>query len=330
LQGDRSQTPTIAANIPIGHDISINKLLVSNDPLLHKIFPYSFKQFPQCLFNQGNFDIGIIVGSGGRGDARDIEPFRQEEVMIELFGKKLSASRSVSNVPITDMISASELAAFLGSQYSKTCHKSIIQFPDEIKIICFQDITVPEQVLKRNLILIGGADVNIYTLLATLAFQGKFGVLLPIRFWGDKDGGYFTSDKILSELGQKSYSGKEDSGYMHAGYVLMTANPWNSEKVMIIAVGFRTTGTAAALLALRCNQDTIATDCEKQYQEYERWHCLSENNRFYPNIPGKVVLANTAQTIEGQDIFYPSKEERNFVTRRLPRRFLVTDFEFLE
>ncbi len=308
----------------------IELLNSSNQQHLQKIFPYSFAQFPQCLFHENIFDVGIIVGSNTRGTDRETEKFRQEEIQFEMFGKKFSASRDISRVPVTDFISTAELTLFLGFQYSKLCKKNHIQYPDAQKSICFKDIAVPQEILQRNLILVGGAGVNIYVLFASLAFNDQFGVPLPIRFRGDKNNGHFTCDRIISELSGQSYSRKDDTGFMHSGYLLMTANPWAPKKIMLLGVGVRTTGTAATLLALRQQYDCIATQCEEQQKMYDPWHELSHNNKFYSNIPGKVVRAKKAHVMKGQKIFQDMKEEDEFDNQRLPRRFIITDFEFLE
>jgi hypothetical protein len=113
---------------------------------------------------------------------------------------------------------------------------------------------------------------------------------------------------------------------MHCGYLLMTANPWSTDKLMILASGTRATGTQAALLALIKGSDQTA----RSGVDVERWHWLGGNNRFAPTVPAKVMRATRARIVGGQDLIGAASDEPVPQEKRISQRHLITDFEFLE
>lgn len=289
-----------------------------------KLFPYSFTDYPRFLFTEGKLDAAIIVGSTDREHGAETAIFSDSMINIDLFGTKWSFSRQVSPGTVRDSIRIADLAAFLGFHYAKASIKDEIRWPDN-DLLCVMDISTSSEVLNRNLILVGGADTNIFIPIASIAFRQKFGYSLPIRYFGD-DQLYFTCDQIYSEMSNNKYSRLEDSSYMHCGYLLMVANPWCFGKVLIFVVGTRATGTQAALLALIRSKDYIATNQPNS----EPWHNLAGNNKYYPAIPGKIVRALQAKIVDGESYIHDWREITVPDKTRISQRHIITEFEFLE
>lgn len=305
---------------------TVTELIQNGDDALYKkLFPFTFSDFPQCLFRNDIFDIAIVVGSTERERANETEIFSKTNAEIEIFGTKWKFSRQSSPGTVRDAVRVVDLASYLGFQFGiytgKNTHFSNISDDS----FCFMDISTPVEVLERNLILVGGADTNIFIAIAALAFRQKFGYSLPIRYFGD-DQLYFTCDQIFSEMSGQTYSRLEDSRYMHCGYVLMVANPWSTGKVIIFVIGTRATGTQAALLSLLRGKDQASDDQLKS----EPWHLLGSNNRFNAKIPGKVIRASEARIIETSDYLSNSKDIRIYEQSRISQRHIITNFEFLE
>ncbi|MFH0836356.1 MAG: S-layer protein [Candidatus Micrarchaeota archaeon] len=120
--------------------------------------------------------------------------------------------------------SAVELAMYLGSLAS-------FEHP-----LYYLDTRVKEEVLKNNLILVGGPKVNIV--------MEKVNAHLPIRF-EDK-----TFD-IYSTLSHKRY-GEE------VGILEVAENPFNKKKKMLVIAGLNQWATRVAVLALLEHEKTIA------------------------------------------------------------------------
>jgi len=91
------------------------------------------------------------------------------------------------------------------------------------------DTEVQEQDLKKNLILIGGPIVNKVT--------GRINDNLPVRF--DRD----TKWSIKSTITNKIYPNDE------IGIIVLTKNPFNREKDILLVAGKRFSGTRAAIIA---------------------------------------------------------------------------------
>lgn len=289
-----------------------------------KFFPYSFSDYPGCLFPNGKLDVVIIVGATEREHSDETEIFRRNRINIDIFGTNWNFSRQVSPGTVRDTVRVADLAAFLGfccGKYSDS--KSF--WPNEYNSICLMDITVNSDVLNRNIILVGGADTNVFIPIVSVAFRQKFGCTLPVRYYGE-DQLYFTCDQIFSEMSKKVYSRLEDSSYMHCGYVLMVANPWNPKKVVIFVVGTRATGTQAALLAMIRKRDYVP---ENQLKS-EPWHNLAYNNRYNSNIPGKIVRARQSEIVDGESYIHSCKKITVSDKERISQRHIITNFEFLE
>jgi DNA-binding winged helix-turn-helix (wHTH) protein len=293
----------------------------SNDAV-KRLFPVSFATFPNFLFTEDALDLGIIAGSTQREDSEETKRFHVRDVGTNLLGENVMLSRHVSWDTPRDYVRIADLAAFIAAAYAAQGGK-IDGWPNDASL-CRMDVSVGADYLSRNLILVGGADTNIYIALAALAFRKKFGVALPIRFPGD-DGSYFTCDQIYSEISLRTYSHLEDSSYMHCGYVLATRNPWAPQKMMILVVGTRATGTQAALLALIRGSDIHARSGVR-----DRWRCLEADNRFDHRIPAKVVRASRASVVDGHDFFDNEVDIRVDARNRISQRHVITDFEFLE
>ena len=48
------------------------------------------------------------------------------------------------------------------------------------------DVSVTEEQLRKNLILVGAADTNLFFGLATVAYRQRFGYSIPVRYSGDE------------------------------------------------------------------------------------------------------------------------------------------------
>lgn len=305
---------------------SVLTLLNSKDhDQLKALFPYSFADFPECLFKDGSFDVSIVIGSTDRERTEETKLFSTSAADITLFGTNWHFSRQVSPGTVRDAVRVVDLAVFLGHRYSRHTKRNN-GFPFNYDAsICYMDLSVTQDALERNIILVGGADTNIYIAIAALAFRQKFGYALPIRFLGD-DQLYFTCDQIYSDCSKTKYSRIDDSTYMHCGYVLIAANPWSPNKVMVFVIGSRATGTQAALLSLVRGRDFISLE----HPDAEPWHSLASNNRFCPTIPAKVVRARGAKIIQSHDFLADSEPVPNLDQTRISQRHIITEFEFLE
>jgi hypothetical protein len=288
------------------------------------LFPKTFSNYPDCIMSETLKDVAIIVGSTLRERADESIRFGDTTVEVEVLGTRWRFSRQSSPGTVRDIVRVADLTAYLAAAWARgnQTSESNMEPPDTL---CLVDVAVSQEILQRNIILVGAADTNIFFSLATVAYRQKFGYSLPIRYSGD-DQLYFTCDQIYSDLSNNIYHRVEDSGFMHCGYLLMTANPWSPDKQMIFASGTRATGTQAALLALIRGADQVARNDVRA----ARWHWLQGNNRFYPSVAAKVVRATRASVINGRELIGGASEETVPPDRRISQRHLITDFEFLE
>ena len=289
---------------------------LNDTSIISTLFPFTLSDYPNCLFSQGALDLAIILGSSGRESGSETHLFEKNEINLDILNTKWILKRQVSPGTVRDVVRVVDLVAYLSFHLAKQSNTFSL-WPNSVNSCCFMDICVTQKILTRNLILVGGADTNIYVAIASLAFRQKFGFNLPIRYFGE-DQQYFTCDSIYSELSGKNYSRLEDSNFMHCGYILMVANPWAKGKVIIFVIGTRGTGTQAALLAL-CN-NTSSTNIEH----------LSKNNKYFSQIPGKVVRATQAVVSSEPEIITEFMDIDISKNERIPQRHIVTDFEFLE
>lgn len=289
-----------------------------------RLFPRTFSDYPGCILSGDLRDLAIIVGSTPREKADESRRFAEATVEVEVLGTRWRLSRQNSPGTVRDLVRVADLTAYLAAASARGTHMTapIAELPE---VLCLVDVAVSEDMLHRNLILVGAADTNVFFGLATIAYRQRFGYSLPIRYSGD-DQLYFTCDQIYSDLSNTVYHRVEDSGYMHCGYLVMTANPWSPSKQMILVSGIRATGTQAALLALVRGRDQIA----RSDVGAERWHWLEGNNRFHPSVPARVVRATRARIVNGQELISGADEVPVPPDRRISQRHIITDFEFLE
>jgi len=126
----------------------------------------------------------------------------------------------------SDSFCAIDFALFLGS------------FTGGVDIPNYRlDVEVRESDLKQNLILIGGPTVNMVT--------RKINNLLPVRLElrGERS--------IKSTLSGKTYRSDD------CGIIVLTNNPWNSKKKILLIAGKRFQGTRAAVISLIKNLDQV-------------------------------------------------------------------------
>jgi TIR domain len=289
------------------------------------LFPKSFADWPRCVLGeQGQLDILIILGSTGREKSGDSSEFAKGQIETDVFGIRWRFSRQESPGTTRDAVRAVDLAAYLGAaQLKQQVGSRGVPWPGDS--ICTLDVSVTQDQLTRNIILVGAADTNLFYGLAAVAYRQRFGYSVPIRYSGDEHL-YFTCDQIVSDLSSQTYSRLEESGGMHCGYIAIVPNPWSPTKVMILASGTRATGTQAALLALTKGYDEVAAQAENA----EAWHWLAGNNRYNSGVPAKIVRASRAVVAVGSDYLAPSREIKVSPYDRISQRHIVTDFEFLE
>jgi hypothetical protein len=289
------------------------------------LFPKTFTDWPRCVLDErGRLDVLIILGSTNREKSGDSFEFSKSKIETDIFGTHWTFSRQESPGTTRDAVRAVDLAAYLGATQlnERAGSKGGLSLGHPI---CALDVTVTQDQLMKNLILVGAADTNLFYGLAAVAYRQRFGYSIPVRYAGDEHL-YFTCDQIVSDLSGQTYSRLEDSGWMHCGYIAMVPNPWSPTKVMVLASGTRATGTQAALLALIKDSDEAAV----QDGESKPWCWLSGNNRYNNAVPAKVVRASRATVAVGSDYLTSSQELRISPYTRISQRHAITDFEFLE
>jgi hypothetical protein len=289
------------------------------------LFPKTFADWPGCVLGErGGLDVLIILGSTSREKAGDSSGFSKSQIETDVFGTHWKFSRQESPGTTRDAVRAVDLAVHLGAtQVNKHLEsQGRLSTGDSI---CALDVSVTQDQLMRNLILVGAADTNLFYGLAAVAYRQRFGYSIPVRYTGDEHL-YFTCDQIVSDLSGQTYSRLEESGWMHCGYIAMVPNPWSPTKVMVLASGTRATGTQAALLALIKGCDEVAA----QDEDAEPWRWLSGNNRHNNAVPAKVVRASRATVAVGSDYLTSSQELKISPYARISQRHEISDFEFLE
>lgn len=291
------------------------------DGPLRTIFSSTFSDWPMPMLvaDKADIDFAIVVGSTPREQTGDGQIFSARTVKTKILGTTWEFSRQYSPGSVRDLAPVTNLATFITSYATS---RSARRRDGVVEQICVADIAVTNDILMKNIILVGAADTNIWFSLATIAFRQRYGYSLPIRYSGDEQL-YFTCDEIYSELSGNVYTRLEESGHMHCGYVLMAPNPWNAQKVMILVSGLRATGTQAALLSLvRVGQSGLPAA--------EEWQELQMNNRYWPQVPAKVVRATKAIVLDNDEYIATGSTAEIPVYGRIPQRHKVTDFEYLE
>jgi len=294
-----------------------------SDSALTTLFPATFSDYPQCLLTESLADLAIIVGSTPREKSDESKLFGESTLELDVLGTRWQFSRQNSPGTVRDLVRVVDLVASLVAFQAAAGGPVLADFSQDA--LCRADVAVTESTLRKNIILVGAADTNVFFSLATVTFMQRFGYTLPIRYSGD-DRLYFTCDQVYSELSGNTYSRLEESGYMHCGYIVMVANPWAPDKLLILASGTRATGTQAALLALIHRQDDVVQSGRGE----EPWRSLAGNNRYYPSIPAKVVRATRAEIIPGRSLIARGRAEVVPPDNRISQRHLITGFEFLE
>lgn len=297
---------------------------------IEKIFKYTFKDYPKIFFKDGSFDIAVVCARGSR-EVEILGPQDQflieKKIQTQVRGRQVSFSRVVRAGATCDALRIADLISYLMSNFkARYPHKGIgsdlLTNP-----INFMDITLPEEALQRNLVVLGSGDTNFFACIVSIVFQSEYQISIPIRF-RQSENYYFTSEHIISELTGKDYQEADESGHMHSGYIVMIPNPWNKNKVIILVAGNRATGTQAGMLALIAQKDSHWNDLEGQPDQ--RWHTLNGNNRKSEIIPAKVVRATEAKVILNGKAVGKAEQFRNFQKKRLSQRHFITNFEFLE
>lgn len=245
------------------------------DEITGRLFPKTFSDYPDCVVSGSLGDIAIIVGSTPRERTDESSRLGDSAIEADVLGSHWQFFRQSSPGTVRDLVRVTDLAAWLAIVWARRANDPSGWNANPPELLCLADVAVSKDILSRNLILVGAADTKVFFGLATVAYRQRFGYSLPIRYSGD-DQLYFTCDQIYSDLSTRVYHRVEDSGHMHCGYLLMTANPWSPDKLMILASGTRATGTQAALLALTRGSDQIA----RGEAGAAGWHWLQGNNRY--------------------------------------------------
>lgn len=126
----------------------------------------------------------------------------------------------------SDSFCAIDFALFLGA-YTRGFEKPNYRL----------DVEVRDSDLKDNLILIGGPTVN----MITRKINSRLPVRLELR--GDRS--------IKSTLSGKSYRSDE------CGIIVLTANPWDRSKKILLIAGKRFQGTRAAVISMIKSLDKV-------------------------------------------------------------------------
>ena len=289
------------------------------------LFPKTFEDWPDCVINEREeLDALIILGSTSREKSGESLEFAKSQIETDIFGTHWTFSRQESPGTMRDVVRVVDLAAYLAQSRLSRRPEGQSRLPAH-EPLCMLDVSVTQEQLTKNLILVGAADTNLFFGLATVAYRQRFGYSIPVRYSGDEQL-YFTCDQIVSDLSGRTYPRLEESGCMHCGYLAMVPNPWSPTKVMILASGTRGIGTEAALLALVKGLDEVAS----ADMDVEPWHRLTGNNRHNAAIPAKIVRASRATVAVGSDYLAPSQDLKISPYARISQRHVITDFEFLE
>jgi len=227
-------------------------------------FDRTFKDYPKILFTKKGIDLAVYIGSGAR----------EKESVPRL---------KFDPANIADAQHLIGLGAFLGFEWHKSGGRNLEELPDTLldlniefkrplqktitpKFIVERKITTRNLIGKNvncNLLLIGSGNVNPMTALVLKTYEGQ----LPINF--DES---ISKAEIYSNITDTHYRRETSEGRV-AGLLLMVPNPWNKQKVAIVAAGTTRWGTEAAIRALS--------------------HPNLPNNKQSPDIPAKVVKAIT-------------------------------------
>lgn len=278
------------------------------------IFRYTFKKYPEILFYKNTLDLAVIFPAGEREknalvDARDKDMFTSNQMRIKLRGEEYFFQRTVRAGASIDILRIGDLLMYLlNVHFEKTKKESSFSLTTPI---CYMDTAIPESILDKNLIVIGGGDTNSFRCVVSVAFQKKYGRPIPIRFVGE-DKFIFQSENIYSELSEKLYQEQAGTEHYHCGSIVMIPNPWNNDKVVILAAGNIATGTQASILALIARKGFTL-----------------KNNKVNHCVPAKVVRAIKAKAIPSGEYSSSPFEEVNFRNRITARHF-ITGVEFLE
>lgn len=242
-------------------------------------------------------------------DARDKDMFTSNQMRIKLRGEEYFFQRTVRAGASIDILRIGDLLMYLLNVYfEKTKKESSFSLTTPI---CYMDTAIPESILDKNLIVIGGGDTNSFRCVVSVSFQKKYGRPIPIRFVGE-DKFIFQSENIYSELSEKLYQEQAGTEHHHCGSIVMIPNPWNNDKVVILAAGNIATGTQASILALIARKGFTL-----------------KNNKVNHCVPAKVVRAIKAKAIPSGEYSSSPFEEVNFCNRITVRHF-ITGVEFLE
>ena len=281
------------------------------------IFRYTFKDYPDILFSENSFDLAIVFPAGEREknaliDNRDKDIFTSQKMHIKLRGKDYSFERTVRNGASVDALRIGDLLIYLLNGYYEK-KKKIPPLSLETPI-CYMETAIPEAELAKNIFVVGGGDTNSFRCVVSTAFQKKYGRPIPIRFFAEEKF-IFESENIYSELSGKTYQEQAGTEHYHCGSVVMIPNPWNEERVVILAAGNMATGTQASILALILQKKGKGSSLK--------------NNNFNHHVPAKIVRANKAKVIPSGMYASQTIEEANF-RNRITGRYFITGFEFLE
>jgi hypothetical protein len=280
----------------------------------------SFSEFPARVVAHGLDKVHVVVGSTDRERHEGAHAFAATELDADVLGELVHIRRQSVSGSIRDLVRIGDLCAVLARAASSVDVAALGGTG-----MCVADVSVEESMLTDDLILVGGADTNVFIALFSVAHEKAFGTRPPVRYSGDSSR-YFTCDEFISELSGSRYRRLEESGSMHCGYVLFCRNPWNDDRTVTVVSGIRSTGTQAALLALIRRTDQLYRTGEST----DSWRRLDTNNRFHPSTAAKVIRASSARIVDSVRVVAPATTKPVPARARIPQRFTIEDFIFEE
>jgi hypothetical protein len=235
----------------------------SNKTQAHPLkYKYTFADYPKNLFERENIDLFIYFGSSKQEMNVAGIKFDPANLGDALYVPGLAAflaSEARGFIKRPKVFPQARLSVNIKFEISEACEISW-QSIDE-GLVNFSNVT--GEFKEHNVLIIGSGNVNPLTALVQDYYKGQ----LPLYFNKPT-----SKAMIVSKLSNKSYSRESEEGRL-IGLLLMVPNPWNEQKVAIIAAGTTRWGTQAAILALT--------------------NANIPNNEYNKDVPAKIVKAKT-------------------------------------
>jgi hypothetical protein len=275
-----------------------------------------------CLLADGLDGLRVVVGASELA-------LQSEEALLSLH----VGDESVQLVEARQSLSSGELARLYDLSLLLATHAFTSRVQQDTNASEFRGllttdrtITIPER--QGHLILVGGPGSNLCTALAFREFEAQFGrapMIGPCGALGQHPtvfSNYSFESRAHNDVRRIFDVQKLKS--RTTGYLLLSSNPWNPQKALLVVAGIQSSGVQAALLALLERED--------RYYDSDRigapWRSLGGGNRYAPNVSAKVVQAISAMRVVDNE---PNSESQRWITiSNAPELEIVSDFEFVE